>query len=199
MTKKELSFIIEEEKNMYFGKNMKQMKKSKHKRYFIFMYLLYFRKCQYYKNLRQNRKNSKIQRIIFKYKYRYYEKRKNIFSYKSGVEIGLNCIIGQRCNIWHSGVVINGNIGDNCIFHGNNTIGNKGLGNESLRPIIGNNVDIGAGAIIIGDISIADNCIVGAGTVVTKSFNETASVIVGVPGKILKQQGVSRESYENTR
>lgn len=186
MTKEELKLIIEEEKKIYLGNNIKHMKKSKHKRYFIFMYLFYFRHCQYYRDLRKNKKNHKLQRIAFKYKYHYYEKMKNIFSYKSGVEIGLDSIIGRRCDIWHSGVVINGNIGDNCIFHGNNTIGNKGIGNEFLRPTIGNHVDIGAGAIVIGDINIADDCVIGAGTVVTKSFNEASSVIVGVPGKILK-------------
>ena len=56
MTKKELNLIIEEEKNLYLGQNIKQMKKSKHKRYFIFMYLFYFRKCQYYRDLRKNNK-----------------------------------------------------------------------------------------------------------------------------------------------
>lgn len=186
MTKKELSLIIEEEKAIYLGKNKKQMKKSKHKRYFIFTYLFYFRKCQYYRNLRKNKKISKLQKIIFKYIYRYYEKKKNIFSYKSGVEIGLDSTIGQNIDIWHSGVVINGNIGNNCVFHGNNTIGNKGIGNENLKPTIGNNVDIGTGAVVIGDINIADNCVIGAGAVVTKSFSETPSVIVGVPGKTLR-------------
>lgn len=187
MTKKDLIHILKEEKNLYLGNNEKRMKKSQHKRYFIFMYLFYFRKCQYYRDLRKKVQNNKIQRKLLKYKYRYYEKKKNNFSYKSGVEIGLDSIVGKCCDIWHSGVVINGNVGDNCVFHGNNIIGNKGIGNEKLRPTIGNNVDIGAGAIIIGNINVADNCIIGAGAVVTKSFNETSSVIVGVPGKLLKQ------------
>lgn len=186
MTKEELRLIVEEEKKIYLGKNKIKMKKSRHKRYYIFMYLFYFRHCQYYRNLRNNHKKlSKIQRNVLKYKYRHYEKMKNIYSYKSGVEIGIDSIIGRRCNIWHSGVVINGIIGDDCVFHGNNIIGNKGIGKDSLRPTIGNNADVGAGAVIIGNVSIADSCKIGAGSVVTKSFNEDNSIIVGIPGKKL--------------
>ena len=55
--------------------------------------------------------------------------------------------------------------------------------NEKLCPNIGNNVDIGVGAIIIGNVNIADGCIIGAGAVVTKSFDKINTVIVGVPGK----------------
>ena len=138
-------------------------------------------------NLRKDKKSTKLQKLLIKYMYQYYEKKKNQFSYKSGIEIGLDSVIGKCCDIWHSGVVINGTIGNYCVFHGNNTIGNKGVGNESLRPIIGNNVDIGAGSIIIGDIIIADDCVIGAGAVVTKSFNETSSVIIGIPGKVFER------------
>jgi len=184
MSKKELFNIIDEERAIYLGNNkskIRQMKISGHKRYLIFMYLYYFRLCQYYKELSKTSKGFK--KFLIKRIFKIYEKKKNTFSYKSGVEIGLTSSIGRCCDIWHSGVVINGVIGDNCVFHGNNTIGNKGIGNENLRPVIGNSVDIGAGAIVIGDINISDNCILGAGAVVTKSFIEPASVIVGVPGK----------------
>lgn len=187
MTKKELLEIICEEKKLYLGNNkakIRQLKHSCHKRYLVFMYLYYFRLCQYYKELRKSSRGFK--KLFIKHIFRFYERKKNIFSYKSGVEIGLNSHIGRCCDIWHSGVVINGSIGDNCIFHGNNTIGNKGKGYESFTPTIGNNVDIGVGAVVIGNLNIADNCIIGAGAVVTKSFSEPATVIVGIPGKALK-------------
>lgn len=186
MTKTEFLKLIEEEKKLYLSsdkRRIKQMKKSFHKRYCIFMYLYYFRCCQFYRDLRQCKDASKIDRKLAKYKYRYYEKKKNIFSYKSGVEIGIDSKIGKCCDIWHSGVVINGNVGDYCVFHGNNTVGNKGVGNAEKRPTLGNKVDVGVGAVIIGDLTLADNCVVGAGAVVTKTFNETGSIIVGVPGK----------------
>jgi serine O-acetyltransferase len=54
------------------------------------------------------------------------------------------------------------------------------------RPTIGNNVSIYTGAIVIGDISIGDNCKIGAGAVVTKSIPENA-VVVGNPARIIKK------------
>ena len=42
---------------------------------------------------------------------------------------------------------------------------------------------VGYGAIIIGDVEIADNCVIGAGAVVTKSFTKKGSVIAGVPAR----------------
>ena len=184
----EFKAVVSEEKRLYLGDNhnkAKQMRKSRHKRYYIWKYLYFFRCCQYYRDVRQDKNLSRFDRKLAKYKFRYYEKKKNIYSYKSGVEIGLDSRIGKNCDIWHSGVVINGNIGDNCVFHGSNTIGNKGIGNDSLRPNIGNDVDFGVGAVIIGSLSIADNCIIGAGAVVTKSFEKQGSVIVGIPGKAI--------------
>ncbi len=186
MNKIEFKNIIFEEKLLYLGDNpsiIKQMKKSHHKRYYIWKYLYFFRCCQYYRKVRQDKSASRFERKLAKFKFKHYEKKKNIYSYKSGVEIGIDSKIGKNCDIWHSGVVINGNIGDNCIFHGNNTIGNKGQGNDSLRPELGNNIDIGVGAVIIGSLIIADGCIIGAGAVVTKSFEQNNSIIVGVPGK----------------
>lgn len=50
-------------------------------------------------------------------------------------------------------------------------------------PVIGNNVEIGVGAKIIGDIYIADNIKIGAGAVVTKSFYEEGITLVGIPAK----------------
>ena len=190
MNRIEFENTLLEEKRLYLGDNpnkARDMKKSRHKRYYIWKYLYFFRCCQYYRNVRQDKNSSRLERKLAKYKFKHYEKKKNIYSYKSGVEIGIDSRIGKNCDIWHSGVVINGNIGDNCIFHGNNTIGNKGLGNEIQRPELGNNIDLGVGAVVIGDLKIADNCIIGAGAVVTKSFEKQKSVIVGIPGKAINE------------
>ena len=178
--------IVDEEKSLYLSNKpskQKDMKKRLHKRFLIWKYLYYFRSWQFYRDLRLDKTASSLSRKVAKLKSHYYEKKKNIFSYKSGVEIGAQCKIGKNCDIWHSGVVINGDVGDNCTFHGNNIIGNKGKGKETQNPKIGNGVDIGANAVIIGDVIIADNCVIGAGAVVTKSFTEPGSVIVGVPGR----------------
>lgn len=52
-------------------------------------------------------------------------------------------------------------------------------------PQIGNDVYIGPGAVIFGDITIADGCYIGANAVVNKSISETNSVVVGVPAKVI--------------
>lgn len=52
-------------------------------------------------------------------------------------------------------------------------------------PQIGNNVEIGVGAKVIGNITIADNIKIGANAVVTKSFDEEGITLVGIPARKL--------------
>lgn len=187
-----LQDLLKEEKKLYLGDEIreKQMKKSHHKRYIIWRYLYYFRLCQYWKIVRQEGKGRWIERHLAKLRYRYYDKKRNQYSEKAGVEIGIESQIGHNCDIWHSGIVINGVIGDNCVFHGNNIIGNKGKGSEQEYPVLGDRVDVGAAAVIIGQVTIADECVIGAGAVVTKSFKENGAVIAGVPGKIINNRSI---------
>ena len=63
--------------------------------------------------------------------------------------------------------------------HGGNCIGNKGSVN--VNPVLGDNVDIGYGATIIGDVFVADNTIIGTNAVVVKSITEPGKTVVGVP------------------
>ena len=72
---------------------------------------------------------------------------------------------------------IGGHFIDNCI-------GNKGP-KSSPCPIIGNNVEIGVGAKIIGGVTIADDIVIGAGAVVVDSFLEKGIIIGGVPARKL--------------
>lgn len=85
---------------------------------------------------------------------------------------GIGTVIGARCKI-----------GKNCMIHQNCTIGDRNGG----RPIIGDNVIIYAGAMILGDISIGDNCIIGANSVVTKSFPANC-ILVGSPAKNISER-----------
>ena len=87
--------------------------------------------------------------------------------------------------IYHNNIVVNGwaKVGSNCKLHGNNVIGNNGK--DRKAPIIGDNVDIGAGAMIIGDVTIANNVKIGAGAVVVKSCLEEGATLVGVPARIV--------------
>lgn len=116
-----------------------------------------------------------------------YRIRKNKLGQKLGFTIHKN-VFGQGLRIWHYGnIVVNANaqVGDNCTLHGDNCIGNNGLNNDN--PKIGNNVELGVGAKIIGDILIGDNVIIGAGAVVNKSFPEGNCILAGVPAKMIKK------------
>lgn len=188
MKRNEIKEIIKQEKSMYFNDDnntFKKYKRSHHKRYYIWKYLYYFRWCQYYFIERTSNGYGYFRRKYIKCLFRYYEYKKNIFSYRSGVEIGIQSKIGKNCDIWHSGVIINGTIGDNCIFHGNNTIGNKGKGRETQYPTLGSNIDVGVGAVVIGKVRIADNVIIGACSLVAKDFLEPNCTIIGVPARML--------------
>lgn len=95
--------------------------------------------------------------------------------------------IGKNPHFAHTGmgVVINKDavIGDNVKIGAHVVIG--GRNENPVVPHIGNNVEIGAGAILLGEITIGDNAIIGAGTVVLKSVPPHA-VCVGNPGEIIK-------------
>ena len=122
-------------------------------------------------------------------RYWIYQRRKNILGSKLGITIWHNTV-GEGLKIWHYGsIVINGHakIGKNCQLHGENCIGNKG-DFDNRAPVLGDNVDVGIGAKIIGDIYIADDVRIGANAVVTKSCNTKGAVLVGIPAKKLPRK-----------
>ena len=90
---------------------------------------------------------------------------------------------GENLRIWHGNIILNGNciIGNNVNLLGNNCIGAK----KGKAPVIGNNVNVGFGSVIVGDVIIADNITIGANSFVNKSFREEGVVIAGCPAKII--------------
>lgn len=94
---------------------------------------------------------------------------------------------GNVLKIWHKNVIINNDavIGSNVQFYGNNCVGKKG---DGKAPIIGNNVDIGYGTTIMGNIKIANNIVIGANSLVNKSFLEEGVVIAGCPAKVIRKK-----------
>lgn len=97
--------------------------------------------------------------------------------------------IGAGLKIQHgfSTVIAAKSIGENCWINQQVTIGYT---NDNDCPTIGDNVIIGAGAIVLGDIKIGDNSIIGAGSVVVKSVPSNCSV-VGNPARIINKNGES--------
>jgi putative colanic acid biosynthesis acetyltransferase WcaB len=109
-----------------------------------------------------------------------------IVDWTLGIDIPCKVVLGRRAVFYHSiGIVINEGvkIGDDCIFRHGVTIGNKLVGDvESAPPTIGNGVEFGVGAIVIGDISVGDRATIGAAAVVTRSVAPRA-IVVGNPAR----------------
>ena len=75
--------------------------------------------------------------------------------------------------------------GENCVLRGSNCIGNNGI--EDKNPVLGDNVELGFGAVIIGDVAIASRTVIGANAVVNRSIEDEGGTYVGVPAKRVRQ------------
>ena len=139
-------------------------------------YLRYLRCFEYHFN------NSKGSRYHTCMGY-FYERKKNRLGSHLGIEIGPNCF-GKGLSVWHGGcIVVNPGVraGENCVLHGSNCIGNNGKTKEI--PVLGDGVELGFGAVVIGDVTIADQTIIGANAVVTRSIEEAGGTYVGAPAR----------------
>ena len=145
--------------------------------YWIRRYIRALRKEEFYMNYKRNK--------ILQY---YFSRKKNLLGIRLGFFINAGCFdIGLK--IFHYGSIIvnpKSRIGKNCTIHGNCCIGSKGTFPDD-SPVIGNNVDIGQNAQILGGIYIADGVKIGAGAVVTKSVLVPGVTVVGVPARIVEK------------
>ena len=112
----------------------------------------------------------------------------------TGIEIHPGATIGKRLFIDHGMGVVIGEatiIGDDCVLYQGVTLGGVGTGEHKVKrhPTLLNNVMISAGAKVIGDVTIGNNSIVGAQTVVLANVPDNCTV-VGVPAFIVKENGV---------
>lgn len=176
MQREELKEIIRKDKKNYYATNKyKRIYDSfvKSKNVQLYKSIKYARKYRYYL---ENRKG-----LYNKIKFCVYARLNNIISTKNNIE--LYGKFGENLKLFHSNIIVNKEaiLGNNVKLHGFNCIGNNGKNKKA--PKIGNNVDIGVGAIIIGGIELADNIKVGANAVVNKSFLEKGITIAGVPAK----------------
>lgn len=118
----------------------------------------------------------------------------------TGIEIHPGATIGRRCFIDHGmGVVIGetAEIGDDALLYQGVTLGGTGKEKGKRHPTIGNNVVIGTGAKILGNITIGDHTKIGAGSVVIRSVPDH-STVVGVPGRVVRSRvgaGVDTSDY----
>jgi len=109
----------------------------------------------------------------------------------TGIEIHPGAVIGRRLFIDHGMAVVIGEttvIGDDVTLYQGVTLGGTGKARGKRHPTLLHNVTVGAGAKILGDVTIGENCRVGAGSVVLKDIPDN-STIVGVPGHIIIRDG----------
>jgi serine O-acetyltransferase len=104
----------------------------------------------------------------------------------TGIEIHPGAQIGERVLIDHGmGVVIGetAEIGDDVLIYSGVVLGGRSLSKGKRHPTVGNGVVIGAGALVLGNITLGDGSKVGAGTVVLKDV-PAGSTVVGTPGVV---------------
>jgi serine acetyltransferase len=107
-----------------------------------------------------------------------------------GIELLYTVSVGRRVVIEHQGgitITSAAVIGDDCTIRQGVTIGIKSTSERSGSPILGKGVEIGAGAVILGDIIVGDHVKIGANAVVVSSVPE-GETVVGVPAKIVKRK-----------
>lgn len=117
----------------------------------------------------------------------------------TGIEIHPGAQIGQGVFIDHGmGVVIGETaiIGDYCLIYQGVTLGGTGKETGKRHPTLGENVVVGAGAKVLGNIEIGDNVRIGAGSVVLRHVPSNCTV-VGVPGRVVYRSGVRINPLEH--
>ncbi|HEY9664344.1 MAG TPA: hypothetical protein V6C65_38360, partial [Allocoleopsis sp.] len=105
-----------------------------------------------------------------------------------GIELPYTTTLGRRVVFEHQGdIVIHGycTIGDDCIIRQGVTLGLRYVDRPFDVPVLGNRVNVGAGAKLFGDIQIGDDVNIGANAVVLMDVPAGATA-VGVPAKVIK-------------
>lgn len=105
-----------------------------------------------------------------------------------GIEIPYSVRLGRRVVIeHHSGIIMNGGVivGDDVVIRQNTTLGLRSAADLGGLPIIGNNVDIGVGAVILGGVRVGNGARIGANAVVLQDVPD-GCLAVGVPARIIQ-------------
>ena len=91
-------------------------------------------------------------------------------------------------------------VGDDCVLYQGVTLGGTGKECGKRHPTLGNNVTVGAGAKVLGNIQIGDNVKVGGNSVVVKDVPENCTV-VGIPGRVVRRNGcrIVEETYNRNK
>lgn len=165
-----------------FAKNPSRLKKIAR---FIYrdpieVFLELLRKYEYLHNKKSKSFFVKLQLLLVRIRFKK-------ISVKLGFSIPVN-VFGPGLSIPHYGtIVVNSatKVGKNCRLHVGVNIG-ASTGSK-LAPTIGDNVYIGPGAILFGDIKISNNITIGGNATVNKNFEVENCAIAGTPAKVIKE------------
>ncbi len=117
----------------------------------------------------------------------------------TGIEIHPGAVIGRRFFIDHGmGVVIGetAEIGDDCMMYHGVTLGGTSWDKVKRHPTLKDGVIIGAGAKILGPITLGKNVRVGSNSVVVTSIDDNCTV-VGIPGRVLKKKVDDDDQFDS--
>jgi serine O-acetyltransferase len=101
-----------------------------------------------------------------------------------GIDLGYTTKLGRRVRLWHHGGMVLGAraIGNDVHIRQNTTFGIASRDDLTAKPVIGDRVDVGAGACVLGDVVVGDDAVIGANSVVVKDV-APHSVMFGVPAR----------------
>ena len=170
--KNDLKNFLKYESNLYDRKNIKCPIILIRENDILWKHNYLLRKTEYYNNV-----NKKILKNFYKLRLRLLQNKYQIFIPLNVFDKGLKLIhLGQR--------LVNGKtkVGKNCVMHVNTYIVAGGTEKGGF-PILGNNVILGIGSVVLGNVKIGDYTAIGANAVVNKSFEEGNITIAGVPAK----------------
>lgn len=178
-SKEDLKFYIRCDEIARFGRCASTMEKIKKGPMWKFNVVL--RKLEYNENCRHGIAK-KVIRLFLKVRKKRLEKATDWY-------IGENCFGPGFC-ISHKGIVI---VNSKARFGSNvriNAMVNVGAsGGDDKAPVFGDNIYIGPGAKIFGDITLGSNVAIGANAVVNKSFEDSNVTIAGIPAKVISNHG----------
>ena len=159
----------------------------------IWKWQIVYRKYEFYSNTAPHSAAAKILRRIYQLRY-------HRASVRLGFSIPIN-VFGPGLSIAHYGSIVvnkNARVGKNCRIQENVTIGATSGQNEA--PVMGDNIFLGSGARVIGDIRIGSDTAVGANAVVVRSFPEGGVTLGGVPARVISgnssRSNLNRELFD---
>ena len=142
----------------------------------------------------------RLTHLLWRYKLRWLARFiSTLARWITGIEIHPAAVIGRRFFIDHGmGVVIGETaiIGDDCMLYHGVTLGGTTWDKVKRHPTLKDGVVIGAGAKILGPITLGNNVRVGSNSVVVRSIDDNETV-VGIPGRIVKKKAEDGESFDS--